>query len=59
MIERKLIQDEIKNIEHDEKVKLNASVGKQYQISNVVKQEMLRSERQRQQEERRILDEEI
>lgn len=58
-IEKKLLEDEIKNMEHNEKIKVNVSVNRQYQQLNDYKAEQQRAERARQEEERRLLDEQI
>jgi hypothetical protein len=58
-IEKKLIDDEIKNMEHNEKIKMNVSINRQFEQMNAYKQEQARAERERQNAERRILDEQI
>lgn len=58
-IEKKLIDDELKNMEHNEKIKVNVSINRQFEQMNSFKQEQQRAERARQNEERRCLDEQI
>ena len=58
-IEKNLIDDEIKNMEHNEKIKMNVSINRQFEQMNAYKQEQARAERERQNAERRILDEQI
>lgn len=58
-IERKLIDDELKNMEHNEKIKVNVSVNRQFEQLNLYKAEQARAERERQNNERRALDEQI
>jgi len=38
-IEKKLIDDEIKNMEHNEKIKTNVSINRQFEQMNCYKQE--------------------
>lgn len=58
-IENKLLEDEVKNKEHDEKIKVHVSINRQFNQLNDYKAEQARAERARQEEERRILDDQI
>lgn len=58
-IESKLLEDECKNKEHDEKIKVHVSINRQFNQLNDYKAEQARAERARQEEERRILDDQI
>lgn len=44
-------------MEHNEKIKVNVSVNRQFEQLNLYKQEQARAERARQNEERKALDE--
>jgi len=46
-IEKKLIDDELKNMEHNEKIKVNVSINRQFEQMNAYKQEQQRAERAR------------
>lgn len=46
-------------MEHNEKIKVNVSVNRQFEQLNLYKQEQARAERARQNEERKALDEQI
>lgn len=46
-------------MEHNEKIKVNVSVNKQFETLNLYKAEQARAERARQNEERQALDENI
>lgn len=58
-IEQKLIDDEMKNMEHNDKIRQHVSINRQFNQLNDYKSEQARAERARQNEERRLLDEKI
>lgn len=58
-VDRKLIDEEMKTIQHNHNLNVTVSAGKQYALTNLVRKEKERSERQMQFEERRHLDEQI
>jgi len=58
-IEQKLIDDELKNMEHNDKIRTQVSINRQFNQLNEYKAEQARAEREKQNEERRLLDEKI
>jgi hypothetical protein len=58
-IEQKLIDDELKNMEHNNKIRTQVSINRQFNQLNEYKSEQARAEREKQNEERRLLDEKI
>jgi hypothetical protein len=46
MINRKLVEDELRSMEHNERVQMIVAADKQYQISKRARYEQLQTERQ-------------